>query len=64
MKHCATCAHWQGGATSYAAPCALLSYPGRVAFDQTCEKHSATPTQDQSNARGVPPMVQMWSKKP
>ena len=56
---CMTCAHWQpvDRLASYAATCALASYPGRVPFDLTCDKHSSapqpTPVPDmQSQVRG------------
>lgn len=42
---CATCAHWTPSTerdSAYAAPCALLVYPGRVTFDQSCAQHSAS----------------------
>jgi hypothetical protein len=68
MLKCETCSHWQplDRLASYAATCALGCYPGRVAFDMGCDKHSQQaptmpPPQDQSNARGI---VQMWQARP
>jgi len=66
---CDTCAHWQPSSdrtSSYAGACALQSYPGRVTFDMSCDKHSSTPqpapTVDmQSQARGI---YQMWGPRP
>ncbi len=49
---CATCQHWTGNAYTYAAPCKVGAYPGRVTFDQTCGQHSAQPVNMQSAARG------------
>lgn len=65
MRTCETCTHWQGSQSSYAAPCALASYPGRVAFDMTCEKHSgnvpAPELSQQSQARGI--TYQQWQQQ-
>jgi len=65
---CSTCQHWRGNSYTYAAPCAVGAYPGRVAFDMSCGQHQAhaAPTM-QSHARGVvPPMagVAVGVKKP
>lgn len=61
---CETCCHWMAisRSSSFAAVCALDSFPGRVQFDQSCAQHSSAPkppaAQDQSNAR--PAIVQMF----
>ncbi len=61
MLRCENCAHWQATdrAGSFAAPCGVGSYPGRVSFDQSCRQHSSaaqpTPAPDmQSQARALP----------
>ena len=60
---CASCTHWRpvDRGASYAAECAAGSYPGRVSFDMTCDKHSGKVQQPavdmQSQARGI---YQMW----
>jgi hypothetical protein len=64
---CESCQHWIAvdRLASYAAPCALKVYDGRVPFDLTCDKHSSAPAPAvdmQSQARGVPTVVQMWTK--
>ena len=71
MLRCETCLHWQpiDRLASYAAPCALECYPGRVPFNLTCDQHSSAPPPApdmQSQARGVPmlPWAGVWGTKP
>lgn len=68
---CMSCVHWiaQDRARDYAAPCALLRYPGRVPFDTTdCAQHSARPPLGAPAAPPVnaPPfsVAQMWLGQP
>lgn len=70
MLLCETCLHWacEDRLASYAGLCKLESYPGRVPFNLTCDKHSSKPQEAppavdmQSQVRGA--WGQMWKAKP
>lgn len=63
---CENCAHWDvpDRVSCYAGLCRLESYPGRVPFNLTCDKHSSKPQEappaldQQSQVRGA--WGQMW----
>ena len=64
---CATCLHWAAldRSSSFAAPCALGVYTGRVAFDQGCDRHSSAPQPQPATPPIFPvPMFAWGMKKP
>lgn len=50
---CASCVHWTGTASRYAARCQIDSYPGLTLFDMWCARYTRVAVDMQSQARGA-----------